>query len=233
MNRENSRSGNGTLAMSRTARGVVVGPSLPAASTVIICFCTCVVPAAQRRVDAVAEEGHVPVQVGAQRPDPGRLHRRVAALGHRVGALPVRPPVDHREQAARREPREGGARIARPLGDAVPEEIHRGAEFLRHQPGPGPDGGAAPVAGHRQRGAQLALAVLGAVADPTDGAAVLDQPDDLDVAMQRERRVRRGLRGDEREEVPLGHHRQVLEVAGQLPAMQTVVSVFTVAPRWG
>ena len=83
--------------------------------------------------------------------DPGRPQRRVGALADQVAALPVVPAVDHHAEVPAGEPAHPARRVVRAAGQPEPPHVHRHAERARPQPGRGPHGGAAAVAGHGQR----------------------------------------------------------------------------------
>ena len=169
------------------------------------------------RADPVGEPRLQRGQPGPEPRDPLGAQHRVAALADEVGALPVVAAVDHRHELAGGDPPDAARRVVGVPGQPEPPHVHRHAERPRRQPGGRAHRRAAAVAGHRQRRPELVHRPVGPVGEPRPGhpAALPQQAGDLGVAPQGERRLGLGGVGEQVEQVPLRHQRDVLVRARQ------------------
>ena len=156
-------------------------------------------------------------QPGPEPRDPLRAQHVVAALADEVAALPVVAAVDHRHELAGGDPPDAARRVVGVPGQPEPPHVHRHPERPRRQPGGRAHRRSAAVAGHGQRRPDLVHRAVGPVGEPRPDhpAALPQQAGDLGVAPQGERRL--GLRGvgEQVEQVPLRHQRDVPVPPGQ------------------
>ena len=169
------------------------------------------------RADAVREpRAAAPRAVPGTPRSPGAQHR-VAALADEVGALPVVAAVDHHHELAGADPPDAARRVVGVAGQPEPPHVHRHAERPRRQPA------AARTAEPRPSQATVSVARISCTRPVGPVGTARRRPGrrswSRSVTSALRRRVNVGSVsrrvGEQVEQVPLRHHRDVLVRPGQ------------------
>ena len=162
-------------------------------------------------VDPVSQVGHERGHVPPEALDPAGPQLRVTALPGDVGELEVVRARDDQREAAPARPRGQCGRVVRRLArQPEPPDVEGNGELPDREVCLLPSDRPAAVAGHHQVGADLALArVRRPVAHPAHPSALLHEPGHLGAHPQREGRLVPPGLGQQVQQVPLGHHRDV------------------------
>ncbi len=161
--------------------------------------------------DGLREAGHEPLQALG-------TALGVGSLGDERGALPVVATVDECGEEPVPQAAHESAGVVLTARQAEPPGVHGAREVFQAEFGKRSGQRATAVAGHGQGGPELAgAAVRGAVAHARDPSALDEEGGRLGVHAEVEGGFAARLVGEEVEQVPLGHHRDVVVLAVQRP----------------
>ena len=159
--------------------------------------------------------GHQGAQTGAKGVQPCRPYAVCLALAEQEGPLIIVAAIDHHHEPTSLHGAKDVTAMALRLVDAEPEHVHGCADIAQRQCRLAPQYRAPTVGGNHQPGMPFFAAAGDHPANPP--RLVPDKIDRFAFHMERKAGILAGLLGDEIEQIPLRHHRDIGRRDRQMP----------------